>query len=95
MSLPREKRMIVSKLAAILRVADALDRAHAAKIREFSTEHRDEELIINVPGIADLTLERRALKDKADMFEDVFGMRIRIEETPGSAKQERRAKPVE
>jgi exopolyphosphatase/guanosine-5'-triphosphate,3'-diphosphate pyrophosphatase len=95
MTLPREKRMIVSKLAAVLRVADALDRAHARKIRDFTCEHRDEELVLSLPGVADLTLERRAMEDKADLFEDVFGMRLRLEEAQAAMTEDRRAKAVE
>ena len=45
MILPREKRMIVSKLSAILRVADALDRSHAQQIRDLRFELDANELI--------------------------------------------------
>ncbi len=95
MTLPRESRMLVSKLAALLRVADALDRTHAQQVREIRCERHDEELVIHVSGVTDLTLERRALKSKADLFEDVYGMRVRLEEAPLPALQARRARPVE
>jgi exopolyphosphatase/guanosine-5'-triphosphate,3'-diphosphate pyrophosphatase len=80
MSLPREKRMVVSKLAAILRVADALDRGHAQQIRDVRFELNPNEFIIFVPGLPDLSLERRALAAKADLFADVYGQRVRLEE---------------
>jgi exopolyphosphatase/guanosine-5'-triphosphate,3'-diphosphate pyrophosphatase len=80
MALPREKRMVVSKLAAILRVADALDRGHAQQLREIRLERDPNELIIHVAGVPDLTLERRALVGKADLFEDVYGLKVRLEE---------------
>jgi exopolyphosphatase/guanosine-5'-triphosphate,3'-diphosphate pyrophosphatase len=80
MGLPREKRMVVSKLAAILRVADALDRGHAQQVREVRFELTPAELIIYVSGLSDLTLERRALAAKADLFGDVYGLRVRLEE---------------
>jgi hypothetical protein len=42
-------------------------------------------LVIYVRGAGDLTLERRSMADKGDMFEDIYGMRVRIEqETPVS-----------
>jgi len=82
MALPREKRILVSKLAAILRVADALDRTHTDQGREFRCERRDEDLVIHVAGAADLTLERRALAQKADMFADVFGLKVNLVEEP-------------
>jgi len=80
MALPRDKRILVSKLAALLRVADAMDRAHAAQIREFRCERHGEDFVIVVPGVIDLTLERKALPQKADLFTDVFGMKVRLEE---------------
>ena len=81
-SLPREKRVIVSKLAAILRVADALDRGHSQHIGSFHVEKNPDELVLHIHGASDLTLERRAMARKADLFEDLFGMRIRLMEAP-------------
>lgn len=81
-SLPRERRMLVSKLAAILRVADALDRGHAQQARDLHVERRNDELVIYIHGASDLTLERRAMASKADLFEDIYGMRVRLEEAP-------------
>jgi exopolyphosphatase/guanosine-5'-triphosphate,3'-diphosphate pyrophosphatase len=72
--------MVVSKLAAILRVADALDRGHAQQIRDVRFELNPNEFIIFVPGLPDLSLERRALAAKADLFADVYGQRVRLEE---------------
>jgi exopolyphosphatase/guanosine-5'-triphosphate,3'-diphosphate pyrophosphatase len=80
MALPREHRMVVNKLAAILRVADALDRGHAQQVRNFQVELRDEEVVLVIHDVADLTLERRALLSKADLFEEIFGLRVRLEE---------------
>ncbi len=90
MQLAREDRMVVSKLAAILRVADAVDRGHWQQVCNFRVERREQDFVMFVKGSGDMTLERRALQDKADLFEDIFGMRVRIEEeaasTPGGAK---------
>jgi exopolyphosphatase / guanosine-5'-triphosphate,3'-diphosphate pyrophosphatase len=86
MALPRERRMLISKLAALLRVADALDRAHSGQIRTFRAERHGEELVIYVPGVADLTLERHALLQKSDMFTDIFGIKIRAEEDRAAAQ---------
>jgi len=80
MSLSRESRMIVSKLAALLRVADALDSGHGRQVRDFTCERRGEEFLISVKGVADMTLERIAIAKKVDLFEDIYGMRVRLEE---------------
>jgi exopolyphosphatase / guanosine-5'-triphosphate,3'-diphosphate pyrophosphatase len=80
MTLPRELRMVVSKLAAILRVADALDRGHVQQIRDLQFERQADEFVIYVHGVPDLSLERRSLAGKADLFEEVYGMKVRLEE---------------
>jgi len=93
-ALSRETRMVVSKLAALLRVADALDRGHAQQARNFRCERREQELAVAIPGVADLSLERRAIAAKGDLFEDVYGLKVRLEEAPLPAAQGRRAKPI-
>jgi exopolyphosphatase/guanosine-5'-triphosphate,3'-diphosphate pyrophosphatase len=80
MALPRDKRMLISKLAALLRVADGMDRAHAEQVRDFRCERHGEDLVLVVPGAVDLTLERKAVAQKGDLFADVFGMKVRLEE---------------
>jgi len=80
MALSREERVVVSKLAALLRVADALDTTHSQPVDHLRCEQKNEELIIYVPGVADLNLERRAIAVKGDLFEDIFGLKIRLEE---------------
>ncbi len=79
-ALPRESRVVVNKLAAILRVADGLSRGRGRPLPKLRFEHRGDEFVVYAPGAADLILERRALAVKGDMFEDIYGMRIRLEE---------------
>lgn len=81
MALPREQRIVVSKLAALLRVADCLDRSHSQHVRDMTLERRENELVIRVAGANDLGVEQRALDSKADLFEDVYGMSVRLETT--------------
>jgi exopolyphosphatase/guanosine-5'-triphosphate,3'-diphosphate pyrophosphatase len=73
-ALPREDRVVVMKLAAILRVADALDRGHDQRVRDATYERREERFVIRAAGVVDLSLERLSLAEKCDMFEDVFGL---------------------
>jgi exopolyphosphatase / guanosine-5'-triphosphate,3'-diphosphate pyrophosphatase len=75
-SLPREKRIVVLKLAAILRVADALDRGHSQRIKRFTMEKSEDELVLRCEYQGDISIERYGLSAKADMFEEVFGMRV-------------------
>ena len=79
MSLPRESRVTVSKLAAILRVADALSRGHVHAPCNLQFERQGDDLIICIPNMTDLLLEQRAVQAKADLFEDIYGMKVRLE----------------
>lgn len=74
MSLPKNDRAKASKLAAILRVADALDRSHQQKIRSFTLLKRHNAFELWVPEeIGDISIERDGLIKKGTMFSDVFG----------------------
>ena len=79
-SLPREARVVINKLAAILRAADALSRGRLYQARDLHFEREGDDLIIYVPGASDLALEKRAMALKGDLFEDIYGMKIRLEE---------------
>lgn len=79
MTQPRETRVLVSKLAALLRVADALVRGHERNTADIRFERRGDELIVSMPGGGSLLLEQRAVAVKGDMFEDMFGMKVRLE----------------
>ena len=81
MSQPRNERAVVSKLAAILRVADALDSSHQQKIREFTlTSSRENYTIWVSPDIGDISVERASLKLKGEMFGDIFGSTISLKQ---------------
>ncbi|MFC1636029.1 HD domain-containing protein [Planctomycetota bacterium] len=77
--LSRKEKMIINKLAAILRVADALDANRTQDIKDFTCRIENDELIITPSGSRDLTLERRALAIKGDLFEEIYGLNIRLE----------------
>lgn len=80
-SLPRQDRAVVSKLAAILRVADALDAGRQQKCREFTLEREDGSYVLWVPEAAgDVSLERQSLAKKSDMFLDVIGATITLKQ---------------
>jgi exopolyphosphatase/guanosine-5'-triphosphate,3'-diphosphate pyrophosphatase len=75
-ALQREERVLVLKMASILRVADALDRGHSQQIKTITIERRSESVILHTEGITDMSLERMGLEEKADMFQDVFGYKV-------------------
>lgn len=73
-------RIRVSKLAAILRVADALERTHNQRVHDISVTRRDRRLHLNLPGLSDTAVERLAMLSKADLFEQVFGLEVVIDD---------------
>ncbi|MCR5606226.1 MAG: HD domain-containing protein [Treponema sp.] len=75
-SLPRSDRLMILKLASILRVADALDRSHQQRIKDFTLSLSSDSLTIRVKGNPYIILEKMAITDKGDLFESVFGYKI-------------------
>jgi exopolyphosphatase/guanosine-5'-triphosphate,3'-diphosphate pyrophosphatase len=80
MALPRKTRVVINKLAALLRMADALARGHLRQVSALRFERQGDELVVCVPGGTDLLLERRAIADKGGLFEDIYGIKVRLEE---------------
>ncbi|MDR1587863.1 MAG: HD domain-containing protein [Treponema sp.] len=75
-SLQREERILVLKMASILRVADALDRGHSQQIKRISVERKSETVAIHAEGAHDISLELIGIEEKAGLFQDVFGYKI-------------------
>jgi exopolyphosphatase/guanosine-5'-triphosphate,3'-diphosphate pyrophosphatase len=71
--LDRDERVAVAKMAAILRVADALDESRSQRIHEIQTEREGDRLVISVPMVEDLSMENLALKQSGGLFEETFG----------------------
>jgi exopolyphosphatase/guanosine-5'-triphosphate,3'-diphosphate pyrophosphatase len=84
MALDAATRVVVNKLAAILRVANALDADHLQKVREVRVLQEDEAFVLEVDGAGDLTLERLASLARADQLTDVFGRRVSFREAAGA-----------
>ncbi|MCL2440426.1 MAG: HD domain-containing protein [Treponema sp.] len=76
MKLQREERVLVLKMASILRVADALDRGHTQQIKKITVERRLETVVLHVDKVYDLSLELMGLEEKGGMFQDVFGYKV-------------------
>ena len=85
-TLQRDERILVLKMASILRVADALDRGHSQHIKTISVEKRSEAIVLHTQLQAgsenfgssslDLSLEITGMEEKAGMFQNVFGYKI-------------------
>jgi exopolyphosphatase/guanosine-5'-triphosphate,3'-diphosphate pyrophosphatase len=75
-TLQREERILVLKMASILRVADALDRGHSQHIKKITVERRLETIVLHADKSYDLSLELMSIEEKGGMFQDVFGYKV-------------------
>ncbi|MBM81892.1 MAG: exopolyphosphatase [Planctomycetaceae bacterium] len=75
-SLDREGRIVVAKLAAMLRCADALDNSHSQRIETIDCSIENGRLTVTVPNVEDLSLEQMSITDKGSLFEDIFGKSV-------------------
>ena len=87
--LPPKQRLTVSKLAAVLRLADALDHEHRSTVESVEVEYKRPKFTFRLKGKGDMLLEKWALSAKRDMFESVFDANVVVEDlvTDGSGKE--------
>jgi exopolyphosphatase/guanosine-5'-triphosphate,3'-diphosphate pyrophosphatase len=77
-ALDHHDRLIVDKLAAILRVANALDAEHAQKVHDLRLVRRGSAWILELEATGDLTMEQLAAAARADMFVETFGRQLLV-----------------
>ncbi|MCI6676350.1 MAG: HD domain-containing protein [Clostridiales bacterium] len=75
--------MTIMKLTAILRIANAMDRSHKQKFTNIKTSVKNQILTITTESMDDISLERVLFKEKADFFEEVFGIRPVLKQKKG------------
>jgi exopolyphosphatase/guanosine-5'-triphosphate,3'-diphosphate pyrophosphatase len=68
----------VKALAAILRIADALDREHRGKVTDIASRIDGEALVIQLSGSRDRELEEWTVRAKAGLFKEAFGLDVRL-----------------
>jgi exopolyphosphatase/guanosine-5'-triphosphate,3'-diphosphate pyrophosphatase len=78
--LPPKQRLTISKLAAILRLADALDHEHASTVHSVEVEYKRPRFVFRLKGKGDMLLEKWALAAKRDLFESVFDANVVVED---------------
>ena len=76
--LDREDQERVRALAALLRVADALDREHLQRVPAVRAEVQQGMLLLQVEGKGDLLLERWALRKKGRMLQSLMDLEVRL-----------------
>ncbi len=83
MALSVPDRLIVSRQAALLRLADALDNFHNRVVKDVEVDMSDEECVLRVGLKADrfnyIDLVKSAVQKKADLFQNFFGISVKVE----------------
>lgn len=74
-TIPREDLAVVAKLAAIIRLADALDRSYCQKLKGCSISISEQNIILKVQSKLDISLESWTFDHKSEFFEGVFGLK--------------------
>ncbi len=70
----RQDYLIIAKLTALLRIANALDRSHEQKFSHTQVTMKPGKLIFTVDSASDVTLEKIALAHQREFFADVFNL---------------------
>ncbi len=80
-TLDRADRVIVSKLAAILRLAIALDDSRSGRISDIQCRSDSKRLVIIAKGVEDVSVEQLALRQSGNLFEETYGLPVQIRAT--------------
>lgn len=78
--LDHKSYLTVAKLAAILRVSNAMDQSHKQKFKNVKLQLKGKELIFSVEAFEDIALEKALFKSKTVFFENVYGIQPVIKE---------------
>ena len=73
-ALAASQRSLVRKLAALVRLADGLDRTHDGRVKDISIRARKDRVEMRVSAAKDLELELWAVRQKAALFREAFGV---------------------
>ena len=77
-NLSHKNRLVVIKLSAILSVANALDKSQNGKFKSMTLKLKEDELIIYAETDKNAYLEKWAFEECKTLFEDVFGIKLRL-----------------
>ncbi|MGC1377289.1 MAG: Ppx/GppA phosphatase family protein [Anaerolineales bacterium] len=77
--LPYKDRQTAVRLIALLRLADAMDASHTARVSGVDVEQKQGVLWLKLVGEGDLMLEKWALTKRKNLFAESFGVKLEIE----------------
>ena len=77
-ALPQKDRMTVSKLSALVRLADGMDVSHTSHVTNAVLTEKKKSWQLSLQGKGDLMLEKWALDKRRVLFEEIFGVQLDI-----------------
>src|SRR5512138_1808728 len=77
-ALPQRERVVVTKLSALLRLADGLDVSHASHVQKVTLTEKKKAWQLALHGKGDLMLEKWALDKRRGLFEEVYGVPLQV-----------------
>jgi exopolyphosphatase/guanosine-5'-triphosphate,3'-diphosphate pyrophosphatase len=77
-ALPQKDRMTVSKLSALIRLADGMDVSHTNHVTNVVLKEKKKCWQLSLQGKGDLMLENWALDKRRVLFEEIFGVPLEI-----------------
>ena len=80
-ALDRADRVAVSKLAAILRLAIALDDSRSGRINDIHCRSDGKKLVVIAKGVEDVSVEQLALRQSGNLFEETYGLPVQLRPT--------------
>ncbi len=79
-SLDRDQRVVVSKMAAILRIANILAKEGIPTASNLHVANEGDQIVIVAERVSDFTTLRVALSGRSNLFSEVFGKKIVLRE---------------
>lgn len=72
--LDKKEKLVISKLAAMFRMANALDKSHREKLSDLRVSTETNRVLFKACAAGDTMLEQWAFAESAQYFKDVFGL---------------------
>jgi exopolyphosphatase/guanosine-5'-triphosphate,3'-diphosphate pyrophosphatase len=88
-------RPVVEKLAAIVRIADGLDRSHRQLVTGVQCRIRSRRVELTAAARGDCETELTAARDKADLFERVLDRKVSLRAVPAEREEKVLQKDLE
>jgi len=76
----KQTYIVMSKIIAILRLANAMDKSHRQKCKKIDIILEDNNMIVNIDTIADITLEKKAFLHETDFFMELYGVKPKLKQ---------------